>query len=409
MKYLNTYKIFESNLKARLLFTNDCNRACKGCCNKNWIGEPPRLITKKNLAGYDKIFITGGEPMLYPEQLLQLIKDIKEYNNTAEIFLYTALPKPLYKFLEIIKLIDGCTITLHNYKDRDYFIESGLNMMEFPNKNMRLNAFTRGKLELSDSWDYRPKKWIKNAPLPEGEDFVKLEESNKDKMIAKTKEEKEQEKIIKKRWEKKRTAISELGRNIKKLRQKVSKFMDSPDEKTKMVATIVRIIDLTGERIGNENSKNEGHHGVSNFYKKHIKVNGDTTSFSYIGKSGIKHNISVKDSKVARNLKEFMKIPGEVFITSDGYSIKSAQVNKFLHDFNITSKDLRGYRVNKLISERLRKLKKPETIGEIKKKFNEVLRQVAEEIGHTPGICRKNYLLPEIEEQWYDSKEIQKI
>lgn len=27
--------LFE-NSKARLLFTNDCNRNCKGCCNKNW-------------------------------------------------------------------------------------------------------------------------------------------------------------------------------------------------------------------------------------------------------------------------------------------------------------------------------------------------------------------------------------
>jgi DNA topoisomerase I len=217
------------------------------------------------------------------------------------------------------------------------------------------------------------------------------------------------EKELNKRWDKKRSAILKLGKDIKRLRQKVSKDMDSDDEKTRMIATIVRIMDLTGERIGNENSKSDGHHGVSNFYKKHIKIDGDTVSLSYTGKSGVKHRISVKDSKVARNLREFMKIPGEVFITTDGLSVKSTQVNKYLSDFDITSKDLRGYRVNKLMSERLRKLNKPETIGEIKKKFNDVLRDVAEQIGHTPGICRKNYLLPEIEEQWYKGKEVQKV
>lgn len=217
------------------------------------------------------------------------------------------------------------------------------------------------------------------------------------------------DKQLKKRWDKKRDAILKLGKDIKRLRQKVSKDMDSEDEKTKMIATIIRIMDLTGERIGNESSKGEGHHGVSNFYKKHIKINGDTISFSYTGKSGVKHRTSVKDSKVARNLKEFMEIPGEVFVTTNGLSIKSPQVNRYLADFDITSKDLRGYRVNKLMSERLRKLNKPETMGEIKKKFNEVLRDVAEQIGHTPGICRKNYLLPEIEEQWYKGKEVQKV
>jgi DNA topoisomerase-1 len=145
------------------------------------------------------------------------------------------------------------------------------------------------------------------------------------------------------------------------------------------------------------------------FRNKHIKVNGSNITLEYTGKSGVKHKISVKDSKVARNINELMKTGGEVFVTSDGLSIKSTQVNKYLSDFNITSKDLRGYRVNKLMSEKLRKLKTPETDAEIKKKFNIVLREVAEEIGHTPGICRKNYLLPEIEEQWYNSKQVQKV
>jgi hypothetical protein len=42
--------------------------------------------------------------------------------------------------------------------------------MKFPGKQMRLNVFPKG----SGSWDFRPKVWIKDAPLPKGEDFVKL-------------------------------------------------------------------------------------------------------------------------------------------------------------------------------------------------------------------------------------------
>lgn len=216
-------------------------------------------------------------------------------------------------------------------------------------------------------------------------------------------------KQLKKRWDKKRTAISTLQNNISNLRSKVSKDMGSEDEKTMIIATIVRLIDKTGERVGNENSKLNGHHGITNLMKKHIKVNGDSITLKYIGKSGMKHDITVSDSRAASNLKTLLKKPGEVFVTSTGLSIKSPQVNNYLDTFNITSKDLRGYRVNKLMSERLRKLKTPETSGEIKKKFNEVLRDVAEQIGHTPGICRKNYLLPEIEEQWYAGKEVQKV
>lgn len=215
---------------------------------------------------------------------------------------------------------------------------------------------------------------------------------------------------LKKRWAKKRNAIKTLQSNIVKLRRSVFKDMDSENEKTMIVATIVRIIDKTGERVGNEASTINGHYGISHIMKKHIKVSGNDITLEYVGKSGVEHKVTFTDDKVARNLKKLMKInDGEVFVTSDGLSIKSTQVNTYLEQFDITSKDLRGFKVNKLMSERLRRMSKPKDEKEIKRVFNEVLRKVAEEIGHTPGICRSNYLLPEIEKAWYSGKEVQKI
>lgn len=214
---------------------------------------------------------------------------------------------------------------------------------------------------------------------------------------------------LKKRWDKKRNSIKELQKNINSLRTKVSTDMSSSDEKTMIIATIIRMIDKTGERVGNEESKSNGHHGITNLMKKHIKVNGNTISLSYTGKSGIKHQTVISDSKAASNLKKLMKKDGEVFITTDGLSVKAPQVNSYLGDFNITAKDLRGYKCNKLMSEKLRKVKKPKDEKEIKTVFNEILREVADIIGHTPGILRKNYLLPEIEEAFYGGKKVQKI
>ena len=215
---------------------------------------------------------------------------------------------------------------------------------------------------------------------------------------------------LRKRWDKKRDSIKELQRNITKLRSKVTSDMSSSDEKTQIIATIVRIIDKTGERVGNEQSKLEGHFGITNLRKKHITVSGSRITLNYVGKSGMKHEATIIDSKAASVIKKLMKQMGnEVFVTSDGLSIKAPQVNNYLADFNITSKDLRGFKVNKLMSEKLRKIKKPKTEAEIKKVFNEVLREVADIIGHTPGICRKNYLLPEIEEKFYGGKKVQKI
>lgn len=215
---------------------------------------------------------------------------------------------------------------------------------------------------------------------------------------------------LRKRWEKKRNSIKELQRNIHKLRNKVTIDMSSDDEKTQIVATIIRIIDKTGERVGNEQSKLDGHFGITNLRKKHVTVNGSSITLNYVGKSGMKHNVTIEDSKASSVLKRLLKQKyNEVFVTSYGLSIKAPQVNRYLSEFNITAKDLRGYKCNKLMSEKLRKVKKPQTEQEIKKVFNEVLREVAEIIGHTPGILRKNYLLPEIEEDFYNGKKVQKI
>ncbi len=78
-----------------------------------------------------------------------------------------------------MNLIDGCTITIHNWKDRDMFRDAGYDKMHFQGKDMRLNVFTRGEFPVNDVWDFRPKKWIKDAPLPSGEDFVRLETKTK--------------------------------------------------------------------------------------------------------------------------------------------------------------------------------------------------------------------------------------
>ncbi|MFA5586096.1 MAG: hypothetical protein WDA02_06060 [Saccharofermentanales bacterium] len=215
---------------------------------------------------------------------------------------------------------------------------------------------------------------------------------------------------LKKRWDKKRNAIKQLQKNILSLRNRVSRDMDSNDEKTKIIATIIRVIDKTGERVGNEQSKEQGHHGITNLMKKHISVNGNNITLKYTGKSGMKHDVTISDSKAASILKNLLKQKSnEVFVTSDGLSIKAHHVNDYLSNFNITAKDLRGYKCNKLMTEKLRKIKKPKTLPEIKRVFNQVLRDVAEIIGHTPGILRKNYLLPEIEEDFYNGKKVQKI
>lgn len=211
------------------------------------------------------------------------------------------------------------------------------------------------------------------------------------------------------RWKKKREHIKTISDNIDRFRRKVDQDLNSQDEKTRIVACIAKIIEITGERVGNDLSSENGHFGISNLRKKHISVSGDKVTLKYVGKSGVKHETSFTHPKVATILKSLLKRnTADVFSTSDGLSIKSNQVNKFFKQFDITSKDLRGFKSNKLMTQALRSLGKVDE-KERKTKFNELLRKVAEQIGHLPATLRKHYLLPEIEENFYKSGSIGRV
>ncbi len=55
----------------------------------------------------------------------------------------------------------------------------------------------------------------------------------------------------------------------------------------------------TGERIGNEASSKNGHFGITWFRKKHIKFDGNKIILKYVGKSGVEHDRSFSDGKLA--------------------------------------------------------------------------------------------------------------
>jgi len=215
---------------------------------------------------------------------------------------------------------------------------------------------------------------------------------------------------IKKRWDKKRSQIKKLSKDIRKFKIRVDKDLTSDNQKTMIIATIAKIMEITGERVGNDGSASEGRHGISNLQKKHIKVNGDTITIKYKGKSHVDHDQTFTHAKVAKNLKELMKRPTkDIFSTDDGISIKSTQVNKYLEQFDITSKDLRGFKANKLMTQELRKLGKVKEEKDRKKKFNELLRKVADQIQHGAPTLRKHYLLPEIEDNFYKHGSIGRV
>lgn len=204
---------------------------------------------------------------------------------------------------------------------------------------------------------------------------------------------------IRARWRKKKAGIDLLCENIRRLRYNMSAQLKSDNEKTRLTALAIMIMDKTAERVGNEMSAENGHIGITGLQKRNVRLMGHNMALSYVGKSGVYHYKTINDSRIVEALRQARKnTPSDyIFMTSDGFKIKSDRVNRILSDYGVTAKDLRGYAANKLVTQALDKTKPEDTESARKKQFNSVAKRVAEKIGHGLATLKKHYLLPQIE------------
>lgn len=213
----------------------------------------------------------------------------------------------------------------------------------------------------------------------------------------------EAEKEQSRRREKKVCSLRTLATSITGLRRRVNQDLKSDDEKTRLTALAVAIIDKTAERVGNDDSAKDGHFGVTGFKPSHIEVEGSKVRLTYVGKSGVKHEKEFSDKTVAKLVSECCernKGKSRLLTTSDGFEIKADKVNRYLSDFEVTAKDLRGYAANNLVVESLKRLDPGLDEKERKKKFSEILNKVAERVGHQRATLKKHYLMPNIEQEY---------
>jgi DNA topoisomerase-1 len=115
----------------------------------------------------------------------------------------------------------------------------------------------------------------------------------------------------------------------------------------RVLAAMVRILDTTAMRIGNEVYAEENDSfGLSTLTRRHVAVTGDAVRFCFPAKSGKRADAVLRDASVARVLTELLEQRSRRLFTVDRKPIGSAEVNNALHqwtDGHITAKDFRTW------------------------------------------------------------------
>jgi DNA topoisomerase-1 len=93
-----------------------------------------------------------------------------------------------------------------------------------------------------------------------------------------------------------------FGRTLPKLRSHVAHDLALPGlPRTKVMAAIVKLLETTFIRIGNEEYARENQSfGLTTFRNKHVKVSGPKIRFRFRGKSGIARDMYLSDRKLAQ-------------------------------------------------------------------------------------------------------------
>ena len=184
-------------------------------------------------------------------------------------------------------------------------------------------------------------------------------------------------------------------------RQVVAHLNDGGHSRDLVLATIVRLLDTTLVRVGNDQyARDNGSYGLTTLQNRHVRLEGSRMRLSFRGKSGVRHEVEVRDPRVMKVVKRCLHLPGqELFQYRDDAgelrSVTSGDVNDFLHAAcgeRFTAKDFRTWHGSVLALETLRLLcasGKPFTLKDL-------LGNVSSLLGNTPAVCRKAYIHPEV-------------
>lgn len=203
-----------------------------------------------------------------------------------------------------------------------------------------------------------------------------------------------------------------FGQALPDIRRRVDAALRLPGlPRDKVLATVVYLLQATMMRIGNEEyARTNQSFGLTTLRSRHVRVEGRAVQFRFRGKSGVFHDITVEDKRLARIIGRIRDLPGQdlfQYLDPDGttHAIGSADVNDYLREISgedYTAKDFRTWSGTVLAALALREFEKFDSETQAKKNIVRAIESVAERLGNTPSICRKCYVHPAVIESYLD-------
>ncbi|WP_205511683.1 DNA topoisomerase IB [Longitalea arenae] len=198
--------------------------------------------------------------------------------------------------------------------------------------------------------------------------------------------------------------LYEFGKALPALRSKVESDLNQKTlNASKVIATVISLMERTYIRVGScEYEKQNGSHGITTLKDKHVEIAGDTIRFSFTGKKGVCHDITLRNKRLARIVKNCRELPGkELFQYYDEQGnrqpIDSGMINSYIKEttgMDFTSKDFRTWAGSLNLLRSLKSMGEAVTAADAKRNIVAALDAVSLKLGNTRTVCKKYYVHP---------------
>ncbi len=200
-----------------------------------------------------------------------------------------------------------------------------------------------------------------------------------------------------------------FGFRLGSLRRRVARDLARNDlGHDRVVATVIRLMDITSLRIGNiEYATTNDSFGLTTLRNQHVAVQGSTIRLTFRGKSAHDFDVRVDNARLARIVRRCQHLPGQELFEyrSEGGDIRrvsSSDVNSYLTVHagpGVTAKTFRTWNATVRAAEGL-SVASEHAESPTNRVLNEVIDSVADHLGNTRTVCRNSYVHPAIVESY---------
>jgi DNA topoisomerase I len=197
--------------------------------------------------------------------------------------------------------------------------------------------------------------------------------------------------------------LLEFGEALPSIRRRIDADLRRADlSREAVLATVAALLDETLVRVGNEEyAKANASYGLTTLRTRHVRVGRDAVRFVFKGKSGLAHDVTLHDRRLARAVRSCHQLPGQLLFqyrdADELHAVHSHDVNEYLRaaaGLDVTAKEFRTWRATALAAADLGTRPVPIRPSVASRVTRSVVECVAERLGNTPAVCRASYIHP---------------